>query len=230
MGRVLHFSPSKKEEPQSLADHEQRSQMLSVGSDQTNKDMQQKMYALTRNANKRIKRRDATIQEQKEKITLQEKLINKYEGMESQESNLKTELSRVTHRASYWKSKVLGLKEGNAIKTRELHQEIEVLKEKVSSLDLENAEISQELQDFLSSEEIITFEGGKYTDRVRACVYELLSLNVGVKNIARTIRCVMKNLAQRSVGRLPSYGLTCQMIVESLVSVQAQLGLPDPGV
>ena len=84
--------------------------------------------------------------------------------------------------------------------------------------------MKQELQDILSCEEISTFEGGKYTDSVHACVYELLSLNVGVKNIVPTIRCVIKNLTQTSVGRLPSHGLTCQMIVESLAAVQAQLG------
>ena len=138
-------------------------------------------------------------------------------------AKLKAELNRVNHRVSYWKSRGQVLKEGNALKKKELQDEIKTLKDKVSSIDFENAELNQELQDIMSSE-IVTFEGGKYTDSICACVYELLSLNVGVKNIAPTIRCVMKNLAQKSVGRLPSHGLTCQMIVESLVAVQAQLG------
>ena len=34
----------------------------------------------------------------------------------------------------------------------------------------------------------------------------------------------MCDIAQTSVGHLPSYGLTCQMIVESLAVVEAQLG------
>lgn len=59
------------------------------------------MYAQTRNANKRIKHRDAKIQEQKQQIALQIKLIKKYEGMKSQVLNLKAELSRVTHRVTY---------------------------------------------------------------------------------------------------------------------------------
>ena len=208
-GQVLHFSPAKKENPRAKAEF---------------KEMQQKMYALTRNANKKIKRRDAKIEEQKKQIALQTRLINNDEQMESQVSELKAKLNRITHRASYWKSKVSDLKERNAMKTNKLHQEIEVLKETTSSLDFENAELDEQLQNFLSSDDIVTFEGGKYTDSVRACVYELLSLNVGVKNIAPAIRCVIKNLAERSVGRLPSYGLTCQMIIESLVVVQAQLG------
>ena len=53
------------------------------------------------------------------------------------------------------------------------------------------------VESLLSSEEIATFENGKYTDDVRACVYELLSLNVGVQNIAPVIRCALKNIAHR---------------------------------
>ena len=80
------------------------------------------------------------------------------------------------------------------------------------------------LLNLLHSDIISTFEGGKYTDDVRACVYELLSLNVGVSNIAPIIRCVLKSIAHKSVARLPSHGLTCQMILESLTVAQAQLG------
>ena len=55
-------------------------------------------------------------------------------------------------------------------------------------------------------------------------MYELLSLNVGIYNVAPIIRCVMKSIAHKSVSRLPSHGLTCQMILESLTVAQAQLG------
>ena len=84
--------------------------------------------------------------------------------------------------------------------------------------------MSETLESILSSIEISTFESGRYTDDLRACVYELPSLNVGVCNVALIIRCVLKNIAHKSASRLPSYGLTCQMILESLTVVQAQLG------
>ena len=41
---------------------------------------------------------------------------------------------------------------------------------KRKSLDLDNAEMSETLESILTSEEIATFESGKYTDDVRACV------------------------------------------------------------
>ena len=43
-------------------------------------------------------------------------------------------------------------------------------------------------------------------------------------NIAPVIQCVLKNIAHKSVAHLPSHGLICQMILESLAIVQAQLG------
>lgn len=94
---------------------------------------------------------------------------------------------------------------------------------KRSALDSKNTELNETIESILSCEEVATFEGGKYTD-FRACVYELLSLNVGVHNIAPIIRCVLRNMAHKSVNRLPSHGLTCQMILESLTVAQAQLG------
>ena len=55
-------------------------------------------------------------------------------------------------------------------------------------------------------------------------MYKLLSCNVGVRNIAPVILCVLKNIAHKSVTRLPKHTLTCKMILEALTVVQAQLG------
>ena len=75
--------------------------------------MQQRMYAITRNANKKLKRRDARIEEQKQQIHSQAKLISKlernFDGMETKLSKLWAELSRISHRASYWRAKTLDL-------------------------------------------------------------------------------------------------------------------------
>ena len=75
--------------------------------------------------------------------------------MESKVAKLKAELNRVNHRASYWKSRGQVLKEGNALKKKELQDEIKTLKDKVSSMDFENAELNQELQDIMSSEIVV---------------------------------------------------------------------------
>ena len=52
-----------------------------------------------------------------------------YEEMKSQVLYHRAKFSKVTHRASYWKAKVLGICEGSTMKTNELHHEIELLKD-----------------------------------------------------------------------------------------------------
>ena len=190
--------------------------------------LKQKMYSVTRNANKRIKRKEITINKQKTCIESQHKMIKTYEkklqGAETKLLESRAKLNRVNHRSLYWRAKVDSAKQQNSAKKAALLEEIRLLKQEVSSLDSSNADLNEAMQSLLSCEEIATFEGGKYTDDIRTCVYELLSLNVGVRNIAPIIRCVLKNVAHKSVSRLPSHGLTCQMILESLTIAQAQLG------
>ena len=64
------------------------------------------------------------------------------------------------------------------MKTKKIHQKIEVLKETTSSLDFENAEFEEKLQNFLSSDDIVTL---KAENTLTVSVFEILSLNVGVK-------------------------------------------------
>ena len=105
--------------------------------------------------------------------------------------------------------------------TESQHDHIEQLKDKLSCLVSDNAEMAETLESVLKDTEVHIFEGGRYTDNVRACIYELLSLNVGVRNVAPIIRYVLRCLVHKSVSCLPSYGLTCQMIFESLTIAQA---------
>ena len=91
-------------------------------------------------------------------------------------------------------------------KKKELTDEIISLKEEVAALAFDNSELHDTIQTILSSEpKITTFENSKYTDDVRACVY-------------------VENLTHQSIQRLPSYGITCKMMIESLAVVQALLG------
>ena len=210
-GKVVKFSPTRPSKKYEL---------------EACKDMKQKLYALHRNANKRLKRREAKILEQERQIKEQEKIIAKYErrlcGTEAKLKKLRSKLDRVNHRSAYWEAKAHDYcLEKN---TAKLRTEMSSLKEEIASLHLTNAELNEAVQSVMSESDISTFENGKYTDDVRACVYELLSLNVGVCNVAPIIRCVLKSVAHKSVSRLPSYGLTCQMMIESLAVVQAQLG------
>ena len=71
---------------------------------------------------------------------------------------------------------------------------------------------------------VTTYDGGKYSDDIRSCCYELLSLNVGIRNIKPVIKTVLKNIAHKGVDRLPSHTTLCNMMIECLTLAQAQLG------
>ena len=60
----------------------------------------------------------------------------------------------------------------------------------------------------------MTFEHGKYSDGVRQCCLELLSMNVGVKNVDPIIRIVLSNIAGTTVDRLPKYTTIVEMLPE----------------
>ena len=48
------------------------------------------------------------------------------------------------------------------------------------------------VNEITSSTDIVTCEHGKYTDDVRTCCYELLSLNVGTWNAIPVIKAVLE--------------------------------------
>ena len=187
-GKVVNFSPPRKTKKQPLANPDSALEAC--------KEMKQRMYAMNRNANKRQKRREALIQKQANCIQSQQRTICEHEkklvGSESQLKKLRAKLDRVNHRAEYWKKRVNAIDDDCATKKKKLRDEIESLKREVSVLSLDNAELNETVQSIMSDPEIITFENGKFTDDVRACIYELLSLNVGVKKIEPIVRCVLK--------------------------------------
>ena len=90
-------------------------------------------------------------------------------------------------------------------------------------LESENLELRETVNELMAANEaeILTFEKGKYRDNIQSCCYELLSLNVGVRNIEKVIRSVLRNIADRSVS---SKTTLCEMMIESLTVAQAQLG------
>ena len=86
-----------------------------------------------------------------------------------------------------------------------------------------NIELKDNLQDVLTetNEKIVTFQGGMYTNEVRACCYELLSLNVSVNNVKES---VLTNIAHKDVERLPKKTVVCDIMLECLTIAQAQIG------
>ena len=211
----------------------EKSQELSTVKQKYDKLRQQHEASISRirNKNKLIKRRDLALQDMDVSLQKSKELLaaNKedLETAEERISGLKQDQKRLNQRILYWKEKAQNLANVDNDETVEelihYHEEIEKLNEQITNLESDNIQLKEQVESFLKSDDIISFEGGKYTDDIRACYYELMSMNVGLRNIESIIRSVLNKVAQKSIGRLPSYALASQMLAESLVVAQAQL-------
>lgn len=194
--------------------------------------LREKMYSLHRNTNKKLGRRDNAISEQSERIDKQkmelQRLHNKVTQMESQLQQLRRDKERYRHKAEYWRSKTYQVKSSSEDQEiREIadkEEKIKTLKHEIVNLEDHNIDLQDKIKELTSTDdEVETFHKGRYNDDIRACCYELLSLNVGIRNIDPVIRAVMSTLAHQSVGRLPSHTVLCRMM-EGLSLAEIQLG------
>ena len=211
----------------------EKSQELSTVKQKYDKLRQQHEASISRirNKNKLIKRRDLALQDIDVSLQKSKELLaatkEDLETAEERISGLKQDQKRLNQRILYWKEKAQNLANMDNDETVEelihYHEEIEKQNEQITNLESDNIQLKEQVESFLKSDDIISFEGGKYTDDIRACYYELMSMNVGLRNIESIIRSVLNQVAHKSIGRLPSYALASQMLAESLVVAQAQL-------
>ena len=75
----------------------------------------------------------------------------------------------------YWKKK----SERNPT---EENQTLRELKKKVAFLEDQNCRPEDQLDELLNEDYVKTFENGKYAKEVRQVYYELLSMNISVRN------------------------------------------------
>ena len=133
-----------------------------------------------------------------EKKKALEHLQHKVSHLEPQVEQLQQEKDHIRHRAKYWKQRCDELKsmhEGQQVQEIvEQQQKIEELIEEVEQLERDNFDLRETVEEIMvSNDDILTFQHGKYTDDIRACCYERLSLNAGVRNVAPVIKAVLEN-------------------------------------
>ena len=206
--------------------------MLEPAVDPNVKLLREKMYSLQRNTNKKLGRRDKAISEQSERIDKQklelDKLQRKFTQMESHIQQLKKDKDRLRHKAVYWRAKTYQTKSSSEEREIEAivdkQQEVDTLRQDMQNIEDHSSELQEKLSELSSEEQIETYCKGRFSDDVRTCCYELLSLNVGIRNVEPVIRSVMKNLVHQSIGRLPSHTALCRMTLEGLSLSEMQLG------
>ena len=201
-------------------------------SDQILSDYRHKQHTIHRNLMKKVKRRDGLIQQQKDELKEGRKILTSLQERVSENeaiiSSLTIKIDRLRHRASYWKKKSESLKESSDDNVIEAvcskDEENMRLKGEIDDLEQENSDLRETVDEIIDDTPIVCFEKGKFTDNMRHCCYELLSLNVGVRNVKPIINSVLRNIAHKEVDRLPGKTVLCNMMVECLSLAQAQLG------
>ena len=95
-----------------------------------------------------------------------------------------------------------------------LNKDIISLKQSLQNSENNYEKLFERLQE-LESQVFETKEHQKkYLDSVRACCFELLSFNVGIKNVEPVIRSVLKHIASFEVRQLPHFSTLTRMFSE----------------
>lgn len=83
----------------------------------------------------------------------------------------------------------------------------------IDQIQLENEHLQEEI-DRLENRRLVSFEHGKDLDGVRQRCLELLSMNVGMKNVDPIIWTVLSNISGITVDRLQKYTTILEMLPE----------------
>ena len=200
----------------------------------------------TKNLNKKLKRLDATIEKNKSIIENQNEKLQELDKTTKLLSDTNEKLDESLSELEMKNAELLQLK----LEKKHLQQNLryhkkskaksdsvksmkDVIEEEKHQMTLRNKELDvkakelEVLEPMLSSETIQTFSDGKYYDFVRQTIMELLSMNVSVNKVNDVIECVLNRFTGKSVEKLPSKGLRCQLLIEDVQVGQAMLNNLD---
>ena len=167
------------------------------------------------NVRRRMQRKDAKIAKQKECIDLQAKELKHRDQQEAK---------RAREQIRYYKQKctqMLDQSESECEYCKDLEEELAKLKSENLELLEANAILKDELAT-LKSRKLVTYVDGKYTDRTRLCVMDILSHNVGINQVKPIIRAVLR-LAEIECDELPKHTAISEMLLERHCLSQIQL-------
>jgi len=176
-----------------------------------------------RNTNKKLKRRDEKITELKEQVADKEKLQHSLNQATARIKHYQYKLGVAKSKYDTISDKCDHLKSV----AQDLNEEVVLFKNSLQGYENEYICLLERLQELESHTFKTKEHQRKYLDNVRQCCIELLSLNVGIKNVDPIIRCVLKHIASFEIKELPQTttlarmyaemkGLACQQLSEEL--------------
>ena len=181
-----------------------------------------------RNVNKKLKRRDDKIsdsqccidnltKEVEVKSATIMKLENKLESAQLGKECYRSKLNRCIKGSSTSeigfdeiKCKLAALEEECQLKINGLESEIVELHSEMQALRVEYEEMRSKVEDYKIETQV---HSQLYSDNVRQCCLELLSMNVGIHQVEPIIRSVLK-LAGKNIEKLPKPATLVRMLTE----------------
>ena len=191
-----------------------------------------------KNRYKQLRRRDANVQQQKKTIqTLSNKFTAEKKRCGSQEKQYvkavavkeryraktiyaQRKMEKATSEAAGLHDKIYELQEEL---DSNVHDLLDTISAKEKDYDTLHLEYEERIAAPIQASPLPTITGGKFSDSIRQCCIELLSLNVGVRNVEPVIRSVLRNVAGVDVDRLPKYSTLVGMFSEMKVLAYQQL-------
>ena len=205
---------------------------LEAQKEETEKLCEKFSHLKVRNVNKRIKRRDDKIATCKMQIkVLEQEVDKKSEIIEQFEKDCQLlRQKKEQHRVKSYRlskkaekaeldineihSKFVQLESGCNSKIKSLENEITQMHAIIDEKEMATEQLHERLNE-LDMKLLKTKEHKQlYLDNVRQCCLELLSLNVGIRQVEPVIRSVLKNIAGFEVDRLPQPGTLVRMYAE----------------
>ncbi|XP_066298380.1 uncharacterized protein [Branchiostoma lanceolatum] len=193
-----------------------------------------------RNANKRVRRRDVTIDTQKETIhELQgvvsagaqelSELREAYSAAEESNAGaaekvakLNTKVKSLQDSRRKLENKMKRQEENKLKVQKDLQATVDHLQDKLRDLKDENTEL-QQVESVMESKKVKTFYGGRYCDEIREVVMELLTSGVSMNKVDGVISTVLEKLAGMTVDRFPSKGSKSRLLAEARILAQVQV-------
>ena len=75
----------------------------------------------------------------------------------------------------------------------------------------------------MQQQEVSTFKDDRYVDTVREVYMELMSMQVGAKNVERIVRAVIEKMTTSTIGRVPKASFAKYMLLEARTLALCQL-------
>ena len=168
-----------------------------------------------RNVKRRERRKDLRIQEQKKYIKKLEKNFA-----------LKKARKRIRYYQNQYHALKANIQAAECKYCASQESELQELRQRNIELQHHNASLRDEITELKQKLENVkmleTFENGKYTNELRMCIMELLSMNVSINNVNSVIKAVLR-LTESECERLPKRTMITELTVEGHTLAQAQL-------